>query len=261
MFDVAAEAYGRFMGRFAEPLAGPFADRAGVAAGMSALDVGCGPGALTAELVRRLGPGRGDGDRPVARRSSPPCAPGSRWSTYGRGWPSSCRFADGSFDVVLAQLVVHFMADPVAGLAEMRRVAQPGGRVAACVWDHGGDGGPLSAFWRAARDLDPDAPDERNMPGVREGHLAELSAGGRTGRHRAQHLGGHGRVHLVRPVVGAVPAGRRAGWARTSANSTRPISRPCGTTARRSCRRAVHGPGVGLVCGRPGLNGPHWYHG
>ena len=55
-FLVPAEAYGRFMGRFAEPLAGPFADRAGVVAGMRALDVGCGPGALTAELVRRLGP-------------------------------------------------------------------------------------------------------------------------------------------------------------------------------------------------------------
>ena len=77
--------------------------------------------------------------------------------------------------MVLAQLVVHFMADPVAGLTEMRRVAQPGGRVAACVWDHGGDGGPLSAFWRAARDLDPDAPDESTMPGVREGQLAKLS--------------------------------------------------------------------------------------
>jgi hypothetical protein len=83
---------------------------------------------------------------------------------------------------VLAQLVVHFMTDPVAGLAEMRRVTRSGGRVAACVWDHGGDGGPLSAFWKAARDLDPDAPDESNMAGVREGHLVELSqAAGLTG--------------------------------------------------------------------------------
>jgi SAM-dependent methyltransferase len=174
MFDVAAEAYGRFMGRFAEPLAGPFADRAGVTPGMRALDVGCGPGALTAELVRRLGPAA-----VAAIDPSPPFVAAARArfaeADVREGVAEQLPFSDGSFDVVLAQLVVHFMADPVAGLAEMRRVAQPGGRVAACVWDHGGDGGPLSAFWRAARDLDPDAPDESNMAGVREGHLAALS--------------------------------------------------------------------------------------
>jgi SAM-dependent methyltransferase len=174
MFDVAAEAYGRFMGRFAEPLAGPFADRAGVTAGMRALDVGCGPGALTAELVRRLGPAV-----VTAIDPSPPFVAAARErfaeADVRQGVAEQLPFPNASFDVVLSQLVVHFMTDPVAGLAEMRRVTRPGGRVAACVWDHGGDGGPLSAFWQAARDLDPDAPDERSMPGVREGHLAELS--------------------------------------------------------------------------------------
>ena len=173
-FDVAAEAYGRFMGRFAEPLAGPFADRAGVAAGMRALDVGCGPGALTAELVRRLGP-----SAVAAIDPSTPFVVATRARYPGvdvrQGVAERLPFADGSFGVVLAQLVVHFMTDPVAGLAEMRRVTQPNGRVAACVWDHGGDGGPLSAFWRAARDLDPDAPDETQMAGVREGDLVELA--------------------------------------------------------------------------------------
>jgi SAM-dependent methyltransferase len=174
MFDVAAEAYGRFMGRFAEPLAGEFVDRAGVATGMRALDVGCGPGALTAELVRRLGPAA-----VAAIDPSPPFVAAVR-ARFGEvdvreGVAEQLPFPDGSFDIVLAQLVVHFMTEPVAGLAEMRRVAQQGGRVAACVWDHGGDGGPLSAFWQAARDLDPDAPDERDMPGVREGHLVALS--------------------------------------------------------------------------------------
>ena len=174
MFDVAAEAYGRFMGRFAEPLAGPFADRAGVHPGMRALDVGCGPGALTAELVRRLGPAA-----VAAIDPSPPFVAAVR-SRFGEvdvreGVAEQLPFPNGSFDIVLAQLVVHFMTDPVAGLAEMRRVTRSGGRVAACVWDHGGDGGPLSAFWRAARDLDPEAPDESTMAGVREGHLVELS--------------------------------------------------------------------------------------
>lgn len=56
-FDVAADAYDRFMGRFSEPLTTVFADHAAVRAGESALDVGCGPGVLAAELATRLGTG------------------------------------------------------------------------------------------------------------------------------------------------------------------------------------------------------------
>jgi hypothetical protein len=70
------------------------------------------------------------------------------------------------------------MADPVRGLAEMARVTRPGGVVAACVWDHAGDGGPLSLFWRAVRDIDPGAGDESGLAGSREGHLAELCRAG-----------------------------------------------------------------------------------
>lgn len=85
-------------------------------------------------------------------------------------------FPDGSFDVTLAQLVVHFMTDPVAGLTEMARVTRPGGRVATCVWDHAGGGGPLALFWGAVRDIDPQAHDESGLAGAREGHLAEPCA-------------------------------------------------------------------------------------
>jgi hypothetical protein len=48
-FDVGADAYGQFMGRYSEPLAVQFAELAGVGAGQRVLDVGSGPGALTAE--------------------------------------------------------------------------------------------------------------------------------------------------------------------------------------------------------------------
>ena len=60
-------------------------------------------------------------------------------------------FADDAVDLALAQLVVHFMTDPVAGLREMARVTRPGGRVAANVWDYEGRTGPLTTFWAPCR--------------------------------------------------------------------------------------------------------------
>lgn len=84
------------------------------------------------------------------------------------------RFPDASFDTTVAQLVVHFMPDPVRGLTEMARVTRPGGQVAASVWDFGGGRHPLGVFWRAAKDLDPDAPDESDLPGTRDGQLVAL---------------------------------------------------------------------------------------
>jgi SAM-dependent methyltransferase len=93
-------------------------------------------------------------------------------------------FDDRAFDAALAQLVVHFMADPVIGLREMARVTRTGGVVAACVWDHAGDRGPLNLFWRAARELDPDVEDESQLAGTREGHLAQLFRA--AGLHRVE---------------------------------------------------------------------------
>jgi ubiquinone/menaquinone biosynthesis C-methylase UbiE len=87
----------------------------------------------------------------------------------------SIPFDDATFDAALAQLVVHFMADPVAGLREMARVTRAGGTVAACVWDHDGGGAPLATFWRAALALDPAARDEGDLAGASEGDLARLA--------------------------------------------------------------------------------------
>jgi len=175
-FVVAPEAYDRFMGRFSIPLAPVFADFAGVAAGQRTLDVGCGPGALTAVLVDRLGA------EPVTAvdPSEPFIAavhsrhPGVRAL---RATAEALPFESGEFDAALAQLVVHFMNDPVAGLREMARVTGPDRVVAACVWDHGPDGhGPLSPFWDAAREIEPSLDGESSRAGTRRGHLAELFA-------------------------------------------------------------------------------------
>lgn len=174
-FNVTADAYTRFMGRFSEPLAVQFVERAGVRPGQQALDVGCGPGALTAQLVHRLGP-----DAVVAIDPSAPflAAIRARFPAVEVrcGAAEHLPFPDDRVDLALAQLVVHFMADPVQGLREMSRVTRPGGFVAACVWDHAGGDGPLATFWRAVRDLDPEARDEAELAGSREGRLAELFA-------------------------------------------------------------------------------------
>ena len=87
-------------------------------------------------------------------------------------------FADGAFDAALAQLVVNFMRDGEAGVREMARVTRPGGIVASCVWDYGGEMTLLRAFWDAAREVDPErgaAGDEGVvMRWCAEGELAEL---------------------------------------------------------------------------------------
>lgn len=172
-FNVAAEAYDRFMGRYSRLLAPQLADLAGLAAGHRVLDVGSGPGALTAELVSRLGAASVSAVDP-----SEPFVEAARARHPGVevqvAAAEELPFEADVFDAALAQLVVHFMADPVAGLAEMRRVTRPGGVVATCVWDFAGGGAPLSLFWEAARELDPEVVDESHLAGARRGHLPEL---------------------------------------------------------------------------------------
>ncbi|WP_296603015.1 class I SAM-dependent methyltransferase [Nocardioides sp.] len=173
-FDVAAGAYARFMGRYSEPLADQLVELAGVRPGQRAVDVGCGPGVLTARLADRLG-----AENVVAIDPSPPFVEAARERCpgvdvrYGRA--EALPFADAAYDAVLANLVVHFMSDPVRGLQEMGRVARPDGVVAATVWNHATATGPLSTFWQAAQELDPDVADEAALPGTGEGDLGTLA--------------------------------------------------------------------------------------
>ena len=126
-FDVAADAYDRFMGRYSVLLSPQLADLAGVAAGQRVLDVGCGPGALTAELVARVG-----ADSVAAIDPSEPFVEAARARNPGAdvrlGSAEELPFPDDTFDAALAQLVVQFMSDPAAGVGEMARVTRPGAR-------------------------------------------------------------------------------------------------------------------------------------
>src|SRR6476620_9041024 len=153
------------MGRYSTLLAQPFAEFAGIHRGQRVLDVGCGPGALTGELVARLGD---DGVTAVDPSEPFVAAIAARYPgvRVERAAAEAVPFEDGEFDAALAQLVVHFMTDPVGGLREMARVTRPDGVVAACVWDHAGGQTPISVFWAAARELDADLIDESGLPGV-----------------------------------------------------------------------------------------------
>jgi SAM-dependent methyltransferase len=172
-FDVAAEAYDSYMGAWSRQLSPQLIAFAGVRAGQRVLDVGCGPGALTAELVARFG---AETVAAVDPSGSFVAAARARYPGVDvrEAGAEALPFPNGAFDAALAQLVVHFMADPVAGLREMARVTRRGGVVAACVWDFGGGRGPLGPFWEAARETDPSVVEESKLAGTRQGHLGQL---------------------------------------------------------------------------------------
>jgi ubiquinone/menaquinone biosynthesis C-methylase UbiE len=176
-FRAPADAYDRLVGRYSPALASALIDFAGVGPGMRVLDVGCGPGALTAALTGLLGT-----PAVTAIDPSEPFVEACRARLPGvevvLAGAEALPFEDRVFDAVLTQLVVNFMRDAEAGVREIARVTRPGGLIASCVWDYAGEMTLLNAFWRAARDVDPQGAayvDERVvMRWCTEAELAEL---------------------------------------------------------------------------------------
>ncbi len=175
-FRTPADAYDRHVGRYTRELGRALIAAAGVRPGQSALDVGCGPGALTAELVALLGR-----ERVTAVDPSTPFVEACRQRLPGVrvevAVAEQLPFEDDAFDCALAQLVVNFMTDPAAGVRELSRVTRAGGTVAAAVWDYAGEMTLLRRFWDAAVALDPAATDRdegRSMPHCAPGELERL---------------------------------------------------------------------------------------
>ncbi len=156
MFKVPADAYDRYVGRYSPALARELASFAGVSPGDRALDVGCGPGALTAALVAVLST-----DHVAAADPSESFVEACRQRHPGvrveLAPAESLPFGDGEFDHSLSQLVVNFMADAPAGLAEMRRVTRHGGVVTGCTWDYAEGMTLIRSFFDAAIALDSTA--------------------------------------------------------------------------------------------------------
>jgi SAM-dependent methyltransferase len=163
MFNVSDKSYDNFMGRYSMRLAPLFADFAGIEAGERVLDVGAGTGALTADLIRR-------GAEAAAADPSPPfvAALRERFPDIGvhEAPAEELPWPDESFDAALAQLVLSFMRDAPAGIAEMRRVVRPGGVVAACMWDREGMD-MLAAVSRTQQALDPSRPGSEQQTNYR----------------------------------------------------------------------------------------------
>lgn len=172
----SAEAYDAYMGRYTAALAPMFADIVGVCPPQRALDVGCGPGALTAVLTERLGP------QAVAACDISPafvrhCSARLPGVDVRQASVAALPYPDGSFETVVAQFVLHFVLDPVAAAREMARVVTPDGRIGICVWDSARGMQLLRVFAAAALHLDEKAPQDLHvMPFGRPAQVAELLA-------------------------------------------------------------------------------------
>jgi SAM-dependent methyltransferase len=153
-------AYEGYIGRWSRLVAREFLPWLGIGRDRRWLDVGCGTGVLTREILASMDPVEVVGVDPSegfldhARAQTP--------DHRVRFEPADARalpFEDGVFDAVVAGLVLNFVPEPAAGVGEMTRVTRPGGRVGAYVWDYADRMELLRTFRDVAIDLDPAARD------------------------------------------------------------------------------------------------------
>jgi len=154
----AGDAYERYMGRWSRLVAREFLDWLALPAKLKWLDVGCGVGALTSEILARAAPSSvtgldfSEGFLTYARKQIPFAN-----ASFRPGDAQALPFADESFDAAVSGLVLNFVRSPERAAGEMRRVLRPGGVAAAYVWDYAGKMELIQRFWQAAVAFDPAA--------------------------------------------------------------------------------------------------------
>jgi len=172
-----AQSYDRFMGRWSRSLAPLLVRFAAVRDCHTALDIGCGTGALAAALASDARCHRVIGIDPApAYIATATSRHGSAHITFEVGDAQEMRFGAGTFDFVASLLAFNFIPDPRKTLHEIERVTKPMGTVASAVWDYGGGMEMLRVFWDEVIALSPESTDkdERNMPFCRRGELTAL---------------------------------------------------------------------------------------
>ncbi|NYJ06972.1 class I SAM-dependent methyltransferase [Petropleomorpha daqingensis] len=173
--------YEAYVGRWSRPVARRFVAWLAVPAGARWLDVGCGTGALSATVLAAAEPSAVLGVDPspdfVAHAAAHVTDPRA---SFREGSAQALPVDDAAFGAVVSGLVLNFVPDPVAALAEMRRVARPEGVVAGYVWDYAEGMQLMRHFWDAAADLDPAVrglDEGLRFPLCRPEPLRELFAG------------------------------------------------------------------------------------
>ncbi len=149
--------YERYVGRWSRRVAPEFLNWLQVPADRRWLDVGCGTGALCAAIVDGCSPASVVGVEPSAGFLETARANLAGRATLLQGSADAVTLADAAVDVVVSALVLNFIADRPAALAEMKRVTRRGGTIAAYVWDYAGRMELMRHFWDAAAELDPQA--------------------------------------------------------------------------------------------------------
>jgi len=141
-FDDGA-AYEKMMGVWSRKVGVTFLDWLAPKPGLSWVDVGCGNGAFTEEIVQRCKPKEVRGvDPSEGQLAFARTRPGAHLAQFQQGDAMKLPFQDKNFDVAIMALVLFFVPEPEKGVAEMARVVKPGGTVAAYAWDMLGGGFP-----------------------------------------------------------------------------------------------------------------------
>jgi ubiquinone/menaquinone biosynthesis C-methylase UbiE len=154
------KAYERMMGRWSRVVGGIFLDWLKQPANLRWLDVGCGNGAFTEEVVTRCHPAAMEGIDPSAEQIAfARERVGTKIAHFQQADAQVLPFADNSFDVATMALVIAFVPDPAKAVREMARVVGPGGWAATYMWEIP-DLTPLAPLHRTLRamGLDPQQP-------------------------------------------------------------------------------------------------------